>query len=109
MYLTANKNNWLMMIAASLFLGFMCCQTVYGSSNQAKITVSAVESLRDHGTYIIHFNSTATESELKQFVADLEENSKLMENFTAEVIEKFFIIKCLTAKLSEEALQWVRI
>ena len=99
---------WLM-ITASFFLGIVYCQTVFGSPSQLKVTRTAVESLRDHGTYIIHFNDTITETELQNFTAILESKSKITKHFAAEIIEKFFIINCLTAKLSRKALQWVRI
>ena len=69
---------------------------------------SAVESFRDLGTYIIHFKYHVTEEELKQFAAALSQSYDKRENFTAEIIEELFIIKCLTARLSGTALSWVR-
>ena len=92
-------NHWLLIIA----LGIVYCQTAFGSSGQAKVSKSAFEHLRDRGIYIIYFGNTVTELELLHFAAVLE------EQFTVEIIEKFFIIKCLTAKLSKRALHWVRI
>ena len=97
------RNQWLLVTASFyLSLDLVCCQTAFGSSSQqARVTRSAFEHLRDHGTYIIYFNNAVKEVELQHFAAVLE------EEFTAEIIEKFFIINCLTAKLSKEALQWV--
>ena len=97
------RNQWLL-VTASFYLSLVCCQTVFGnSSRQARIVRSAFEHLRDHGTYIIYFNNAVTEAELQHFAAVLE------EKFVAEIIEKFFIINCLTAKLSKKVLQWVRV
>ena len=48
-----------------------------------------------------------TEEELKQFAAALSQSYDKRENFTAEIIEELFIIKCLTARLSGRALSWV--
>jgi len=97
-----------MLITAS-FLSLVCCQTVIGTSDQARVTRSTVETLRDHGTYIIHFKNSVTEMELKHFAFILEKKSNKRKQFVAEIIEKMFTIKCLTAKLSKRALQWVRL
>ena len=97
------RNQWLL-VTASFYLSLVCCQTAFGSSSrQARVVRSAFEHLRDHGTYIIHFNNAVKEVELQHFAAVLE------EEFVAKVIEKFFIINCLTAKFSKIALQWVRV
>ena len=93
------EHHWLLIMA----LGIVYCQTAFGSSSQAKVSKSAFEHLRDRGIYIIQFSNTLTELELQHFAAVLE------EQFTVEIIEKFFIIKCLTARLSKRALHWVRI
>ena len=96
------RNQWLL-VTASFCLSIVCCQTAFGSSSHVRVARSAFEHLRDHGTYIIYFNNAVTEAELQHFAAVLE------EKFVAKIIEKFFIINCLTAKLSKIALQWVRV
>ena len=96
------RNQWLL-LTASFHLSLVCCQTAFGSSSQARVARSAFEHLRDRGTYIINFNNAVKEVELQHFAAVLE------EEFVAEIIEKFFIINCLTAKLSKKVLQWVRV
>ena len=101
------KNQRILLAAASFFLGLVYCQTVFGSSSKATVTRSAVESLRDHGVYIIYFKNDVPEIKLQHFVTVLERKSKLFV-FIAEIIGKFLDIKCLTAKLSKKALRWVR-
>jgi len=103
------RSHW-MLITAS-FLSLVCCQTVIGSPDQARVTRSTVETLRDHGTYIIHFKNSVAEIELKHFAFILEQKSISLKRkqFVAEIIEKMFTIKCLTAKLSKRALEWVRL
>ena len=97
------------MITASFYLSIVYCQTVLGVSSQARVTRSAAEHLRDHGTYIIHFKNTTTEIEQQHFATVLETKSNTKKQFAVEIIEKFFIINCLTAKLSKKALHWVKI
>ena len=92
-------SHWLLIIALSL----VYCQTAFSSSGHVNVSRSAFEHLRDRGIYIISFGNTVTELELQHFAAVLE------EQFTVEIIEKFFIIKCLIARLSKRALHWVRI
>ena len=99
-------NYWLMM-AISVYLSYVYAQEIIGGSIQAKGTGSVAEHLRDRGTYIIFFKSNVTEIEQQHFVAVLETKSKMTEEFAAEIVGKFFIIKCLTIKLSKEALDWV--
>ena len=96
-----------MILFITVTLGTVCYQEVSAGHGPVRVTRSAVESLRDRGTYIIHFKDHATEEELQQFTATLMTNST-KENFTADVIEELFIIKCLTARLSGRALLWVR-
>ena len=81
-----------------------------GSAGRApvRVTRSAVESLRDHGTYIIHFESHVTKEEMQEFTTALERKSMTETNFAAEIVEEMFMIKCLTARLSIKALTWVR-
>ena len=97
-----------MLITAS-FLSLVCYQTVIGSHHQAKVIRSTTETLRDHGTYIIHFKNNVTEIELKHFAFILKQKSDKRKQFVTEIIEKMFTIKCLTAKLCKRALQWVRL
>ena len=98
----------MMILFITVTLGTVSYQEVSAGRGPVRVTRSAVESLRDHGTYIINFKDQATEEELQQFTATLMTNSAMEENFTAEVIEELFIIKCLTARLSGRALRWVR-
>ena len=96
-----------MMITASFYLSIVYCQAVLGGSSQARVARSAVEHLRDHGTYVIHFKTTVTEIERQHFAAVLETKSKTTKQFVVEIIEKFSTFNCLTAKLSQKAMQWV--
>ena len=95
--------NQRLLLTASFCLSLVCCQIAFGSSHPTRVTRSAIEHLQDCGTYIIYVNNTVSEAELQHFAAVLE------EQFIAEIVERFFIIHCLTAKLSNSALQWVRI
>ena len=95
------------MIGVILYLSLVYCQPSFGHTTQAKFARSAEEHLRDRGTYIVCFKSNVTEIEQQHFVAVLETKSKATKEFVAEIMEKFSIIKCLTVKLSEGALDWV--
>ena len=97
----------MLILLATVILGTVCYQEVSAGRRPVRVTRSAVESLRDRGTYIICFKDHVTE-ELQQFSAALSESSDKDENFTAEIIEELFIIKCMTARLSATALSWVR-
>ena len=98
----------MMILFITVTLGTVSYQEVSAGRGPVRVTRSAGESLRDRGTYIINFKNQATEEELQQFTATLMTNSAMEENFTAEVIEELFIIKCLTARPSGRALRWVR-
>ena len=100
---------WMMMLLMTVILSTVCYQEVCAGHGPARVTRSAIESLRDRGTYIIHFKDHVTKEELQQFATVLSRSSDEDESFTAEIIEKLFIIKCLTARLSDKALTWVRI
>ena len=100
------RHQWLM-IMVSFYLSDVYCQRILGDSSQSRIAKSAVEHLRDRGTYIIHFKSTVTEIEQQHFAAVLETKSKTTKRFVVEIIEKLFTINCLTAKLSKKASHWV--
>ena len=93
------QNHRLFITAVSLCLSLLCCH--------AQTKASAVEHLRDQDAYIIYFKSDVTEIEQQNFVEKLRRTSKATKHFGVEIIEKFFIINCLTAKLSKKALQWV--
>ena len=95
-------NQWWLITTILLSLDLVCYRVAFGAYSQASVTKSAVKHLQDHGTYIIYFRNNVTEIELQHFSAILERKS------VAKIIGKHFIINCLTAKLSKEALQWVR-
>ena len=102
-------DQWMMMLLATVILGAVCYQEVSaGRHGPVQVTRSAIESLRDRGTYIICFKDHVTEEELQQFTAALSKSSAEDENFTVEIIKEILIIKCLTARLSGRALSWVR-
>ena len=98
-----------MILIATIILYTICYQEVSAGHGPVKVTRSAVESLRDRGTYIIQFKSHVAEKELQQFAATLKRRSAMEEKFAVEVIEELFIVKCLIARLSRRALSWVRI
>ena len=107
MHLTA-RCQWILLSFSTVILSTVIFQEASAGRYPVGITRSAVESLRDHGTYIVHFKSHATEKELNQFVTALVIKSIKEKNFSAEIIEKLFVIKCLTARLSSKAIDWVR-
>ena len=103
-------DQWMMILLATVILGAVCYQEVSaGRHGPVQVTRSAIESLRDRGTYIICFKDHVTEEELQQFTATLLRSSDEDENFKAEIIEGSFSIGCLTARLSVKALSWVRL
>ena len=53
MHLTAG-NQWVMILFLTVILSAVYYQEVSAGRGLARVTISAVESLRDHGTYIIH-------------------------------------------------------
>ena len=97
-------NQWVMTLCLIVILSTVYYQEVSAGRGPARVTISAVESLRDRGTYIIHFKSHVSEKELHRFAAALARRSTRESNFAAEIIEKLFVIKCLTARLSKRAL-----
>ena len=82
-----------------LVFGFAVFQDISGV---ARFTRSADENLRDPGTYIVYFKKSATNAEIRQFVTEIK-------HFEAEIISEFLNINSLSARLSEQALIWVRI
>ena len=103
-----HMHQWMMISFAAAILGCVSYQEVSAGRGPVRVTRSAVEGLRDHGTYIIHFKDHVSDEELQQFAAALPRSSDKGENFITEIIEELFIIKCLTARLSGRALSWVR-
>ena len=93
---------WVMMVSCT-------CAALFWqkASGQARVTRSAFESLRIHDNYIINFKENVTENQLQRFVANLVKKSDKSKKFTAEILQKFFTIKCLTVRLSKRALRWV--
>ena len=104
----AVANQWLVGLFMIVSLTTVCYQEVSAGLSRARVTRSPVESLRDHGTYIVHFKEHIPEDELQNFITALVRKTNTERNFTAEIIEELFIIKCLTARLSRRALNWVR-
>ena len=98
---------WISMLFATAVLGTLCYQEASAGCGPVRVTRSAVESFRDHGTYIINFKDQVTEEELQQFAATLSKSYDKGEKFIAEIIEELFIVKCLTVRLSGKALSWV--
>ena len=108
MHLSA-RPQWITISVLTVILSTLFYQEVSaGRRIPVRVTRSAVESLRDHGTYIVHFKSHVTEKELHQFSTILMIKSMKERNFFVEIIEKLFVIKYLTARLSRRALNWVR-
>jgi len=85
------------------------CVILQDVSGVARVRRSADESLRDPGTYVIHFEDNTTDSQLQQFTKQLIRRSYKVAKFEAIIIAEYPNIKCLTVRLSERALEWVRI
>jgi len=93
-----------------LFTLLICGYVIFqDASGVAKIKRSADESLRDPGTYIVCFENSTTNTQLQRFVKRLIERSNRRAKFEVKIISEDPSIKCLTARLSERALKWVRI
>ena len=101
-------HQWLVILLSTVMMSIMCYQEVSAGRSQAKVTRSPVESLRDHGTYIIYFKNHVTKKEQQQFATMLTRESTKRKNFAISIIENLFIFRCLTARLSASALNWVR-
>jgi len=84
------------------------CVIFQDASGVARVKRSANKNLRDPGTYIVHFKDSTTDAQLQHFVKQLSRKSNKTEKFEAKIVAKYYCIKCLMAKLSEGALQWVR-
>jgi len=85
------------------------CTVFQDVSSVANITKSSDENLRDPDTYIIYFMKSARKAQLKDFVTELIGTSKKTEHFEVEIISEYFSIKSLSARLSTQALSWVRV
>jgi len=83
------------------------CVMFQSASGVARIKRSTDESLRDPGTYIVHFKDSATDAQLQQFTKQLYKSSGRKTNFKVNIISKYPSIKCSTMTLSESALKWV--
>ena len=88
-----------------LIFGYIMFQDTSGA---AKIKRSADESLRDPGTYIVYFENSTTNTQLRHFVKQLIGRSNRRATFEAKIISEDPNIKRLTARLSKRALKWVR-
>jgi len=78
-------------------------------SSQAKVTRSPVESLQIHDTYIVHFKDNITTEQLQHFAKLLVKKTENKRRFVTEIFQQFFTIKCLTARLSNKAMKWIRV
>ena len=58
-----------MILLATVILGAVYYQEVSANDGPVRVEISADESMRDRGMYIIHFKDHTTEEELQQFVA----------------------------------------
>ena len=90
----------------ALIFGCVIFQDVFGV---ARVKRSADENLRDPGTYIVHFQDSTTTAQLQRFTKQLIRRSNRREKFEAEIVSEYPSLNCLTAKLSNKALKWVRI
>ena len=97
-----------------------CCQCLFltlvigwakfhDASAAIKVTRSADESLCDPGTYIVHFKDIVTDVQLHEFAKQLSRRSDRKGKLEALTVTEYTNIKCLTARLSVRALQWVSI
>ena len=88
----------------------MVLEGVFAGLGVADVIRSKDESMRDPGTYIIHFEENTTDAQLQIFVKQLLTMStqRAEEGFKVDVIAEYFGSDLLTAKLSENALHWVR-
>ena len=84
----------------------MVFKDVSAGSSVADVIRSKNANMRDPGTYIIHFEENATDTQQQIFVKQLLIMSK-QRGIKTKVIAEYFRSKLLTAKLSEKALHWV--
>ena len=86
----------------------LACAALQGALGIASVVKSADKDLRDNGTYIVYFNKSAKRLQLKRFVAQLIDMSTKTAHFDVEIISELFSFKSLCARLSQQALSWVR-
>ena len=77
------------------------------ASGRARFTRSAVESSQILDSHIVHFKENVTEKQFQRFAAALVRKTIQNRKFAAEILQQFYSIKCLTARLSNKALKWV--
>jgi len=91
-----------------IFVVVFGCALYQDVSSVASVSNSPDESFHGPDTYIVCFVKSATKAQLKNFITQLVGISRKTEHFEAEIISEYFRIKALTARLSEQALNWVR-
>jgi len=89
-----------------LIIGWVIFQDVSGV---ARVETFVDKSLHDPRIYIVNFEDSTTIAQLQHFTKQLIRRSNRRANFEAEIVSKHPNIKCLTARLSEKALKWVRL
>ena len=103
-YITYSTMSYFQCIIFSLIFG---CVIIQGISGVARVKRSADENLRDPGTYIVHFQDNSTDTQQQHFVNQLIIGCSTTK-FEAKIISEYPNMKCLTVKLSERSLKWVR-
>ena len=90
----------------ALIFGSIIFQHISGA---ARIEKSADENSRDSGTYIIQFEDSATDVQLRHFAEQVNRKSnERAKHFEAKIIAEYPSLKFITARLSDRALKWVR-
>ena len=80
-------HQWIMILLATVILRAVCYQELSAGGARGgpvRVEVSADESLRDRGMYIIRFKDHTTEEELQQFVATLSSSFEDDKSFITE-------------------------
>ena len=77
-------HQWMMILLTTVILGAVCYQEVSAGDGPVRVEISADESLRDHGMYIIRFKDHTTEEELQQFAATLSSSFEDDKNLVIE-------------------------
>ena len=85
-------HQWIMILLATVILGAVCYQELSAGGGPVRVEISADESMRDRGMYIIRFKDHTTEEELQQFVATLSSSFEDDKSFTTEIIEEFCLL-----------------
>ena len=92
-----------------LILIFGCVIFPNVSGRVARFTKSANENLHDPRIYIIQFEDTTTDLQQHHFVKQLIKKFNEGAKFEVTIIAEYPNIKCLTSRLSNNALNWVRV